>query len=476
MKPNLLVVGSLLGSSLLVAGGCTSRSADSGFDDVQKAVARRQPQTIRWNRGSGEDQEAARLVQDLLAKELSVAAAVQIALLNNRSLQAVYEDLGIAQADLVRAGLPRNPVFDAEARFQRGGGLNLEMSLVADFLDLFFIPMRKRLAGSAFAAAKLRVSAAVIDLAGDTRRAFYHAQAVQQMLDLRRTVFKASEASWELARRLHEAGNRTDLDVATERGFFEEARLELASAEAELSEAREQLNRLLGVWGNDTAWKLPERLPDLPSEEQPLDQIERQAIERSLRLAAAKQEITGAAERLGVARPFAAFDETGLGVSAERDSDGAWAAGPAVSIPLPLFNRGGPARSSAAAALRRTQARYYAEAVDIRAQARMARNRLITARARVDYLFHVILPLRQTIVDRTLEHYNAMQVSPFQLIDAKQQQIETGVRYVQALADYWSAHADLRGILDGGSAAEAMRTGADPSTESGPSSSAGGHP
>jgi len=38
---------------------------------------------------------------------------VQIALLNNKDLQATYEDLSIAQADLVQAGLLQNPVFGA---------------------------------------------------------------------------------------------------------------------------------------------------------------------------------------------------------------------------------------------------------------------------------------------------------------------------------------------------------------------------
>ena len=39
-----------------------------------------------------------------------------MALLNNRELQALYAELGVAQADLVQAGLLSNPVFDGAVR------------------------------------------------------------------------------------------------------------------------------------------------------------------------------------------------------------------------------------------------------------------------------------------------------------------------------------------------------------------------
>ena len=68
------------------------------------------------------DREVEALVEGLLSQELSPESAVQVALLNNRRLQATYEDLTVAQADLVEAGLLRNPIFDLEVRFAEGGG------------------------------------------------------------------------------------------------------------------------------------------------------------------------------------------------------------------------------------------------------------------------------------------------------------------------------------------------------------------
>src|SRR5438067_5231477 len=99
--------------------GCATVPKDAGFGSVQKAVTDRTGHRIRWNRETAADQEAARAVQSLLQQELAVDDAVQITLLNNRTLQATYEELGVAQAELVEAGLLRNPTLTAEVRFPK---------------------------------------------------------------------------------------------------------------------------------------------------------------------------------------------------------------------------------------------------------------------------------------------------------------------------------------------------------------------
>src|SRR5438067_11716650 len=81
--------------------GCATVPKDAGFGSVQKAVTDRTGHLIRRNREPAADQEAARAVQSLLQQEFTVDDAVQITLVNNRTLQAAYEDLRVAQAELV---------------------------------------------------------------------------------------------------------------------------------------------------------------------------------------------------------------------------------------------------------------------------------------------------------------------------------------------------------------------------------------
>src|SRR5262245_3884505 len=218
---------------------CASVPEEAGFSDAAEIVSERGGHEIHWNRGGPEDEEVAARVQSLIAGELDAEGAVTIALFRNRHLQALYEDLRIAQADLVQAGLLSNPIFHAEARFPEGGGsLGLDLGLEQEFLSILYLPLKKRLASASFEATKLRVAEHVLELAGEVRKSFYRLQGAEQLVELMRTAQEATAASAELAQRLHEAGNVRDLDLANELALQEESKLALAEAELERTEAR----------------------------------------------------------------------------------------------------------------------------------------------------------------------------------------------------------------------------------------------
>ena len=89
--------------------GCASFSSDAGMGGVNRVVA---PQlgTAALKVGSGETTaKAATQTRALLRTPLSAEAAVRVALLNNKGLQATYNGLGIAEAVMVEASLPTEP-------------------------------------------------------------------------------------------------------------------------------------------------------------------------------------------------------------------------------------------------------------------------------------------------------------------------------------------------------------------------------
>ena len=434
----------------LVLSGCASMSLDTGFPDVKAAVEQRRPLEIAWNAGSELDKQAAEKIGALLKQKLTANAAVQVALLNNRDLQAVYSDLGVAQADVVQAGLLSNPIFDAAVKFPVSGGgrPDLELGAAMNFLNLFYIPLRKRVAAARFEETKTRVTGAVLDLAGRVRKGFYTYEADEQMLELRQTIAQALAASFEIMHRLYQAGNISDLDYFSERAQFEAGKLALRAAEVSVRQSREELNVLMGVWGPQTQWQSAGRLPELPN--RPLDttDIERVSLERSLDLVQAKQRIVSSGEQLGLTRWTALIPEFSAGPEAER-SDGSWAVGPRIDFMLPLFDQGQAAFGRTAAELRRSQLEYYSLGVRIRGRARAARDRLEGASDRASYYRDILLPLHERIVNETQLHYNAMQLGPFRLLRAREQQIQTAVAYVEALRDYWLARADIGQILAG---------------------------
>jgi len=177
---------------LVVLTGCATFDQRAGFSDVSTAVEARSGKRVVWNLSTELDAQVAQEVHALLHDTLTADGAVQVALLNNRELQALYAELGVAQADLVQAGLLRNPVFDGGVRFLLGGGpAKLDLSAALDFLDIFYLPLRKRVAAARFEEAKLQVTGAVLDFAATVQAAFYRHQADEQMLELLQTIGQA---------------------------------------------------------------------------------------------------------------------------------------------------------------------------------------------------------------------------------------------------------------------------------------------
>lgn len=452
------------GVLLIFASGCATVSLNAGFSEVSALVEERGGLKVFWNNGTDLDQQAAEKLKALLKNKLTVDDAVQIALLNNRELQAVYSDLGVAQADLVQAGLLSNPIFDASITWPVPGGGNpdLELAAVMNFLDILYRPLRKRAAAARFEETKTRVSGLVLDFVGRVRSAFFMHQANEQMLELRQTIVQALTASYNVTRRLHEAGNITDLELARERAQLEGSKLALRSAEVAVRQSREELNTWMGLWGNQTEWQTDKRLPEVPAQPSQTDDIERIALNRSVDLLHARQRVLSAGEQLGLHRATALIPESHMGTLGERN-EGAWEVGPVLEFPIPLFDQGQARTGRAAADLRRAQQEYYALAVKIRATANALRDRAEGARDRALYYRDILLPLHERIVNESQLQYNAMQLGPVQLVRAREQQIEVGVAYVEALRDYWLARADVAQLLNGrlpaGNGAQAAEAG-----------------
>jgi outer membrane protein, heavy metal efflux system len=435
-------------AALLV--GCAVDPGAS-FPEVDAVARERAGARLLWIRGTAEDAEVAKEVKKLLENPLAVEAAVQIALLNNRTLQANYEELGVAQADLVQAGLLRNPVFEGKVRIPTSGSgrANFDLDLVGSFLELLFLPARKQVAALEFEERKLRVSQAVLELAAQTRSSYYMAISARQVSDLRRLIAFSAEASAEFAKRLHDAGNLSELAMTLERASYEQARLDWSKAETAAVEAREKLTRLMGLWGEGTKWTGPERLPNVPAAELALDRAERLAISRRLDVKAALREVQGASAALGLVHQTRWISEFDLGASAERETEGDWTVGPAFSVPLPVFDQGQARIAGGEAILRMREHRLTALAVDVRSEVRTLRDRLVRERYRIEHYLRVVIPLRERAVALTQEQYNFMLVGAFELLEAKRKEFDAYQEYIEAVRDYWITRSEFVHAIGG---------------------------
>jgi cobalt-zinc-cadmium efflux system outer membrane protein len=430
-------------AALLAVGCVVPRQA--GFDDVAKKLAERISSRVFWNQGSEEDRQVADETRRLLAQELTVSTATQIALFNNPELQATYERLGVAQADVVQAGLLRNPklTFHYGFRILESGLDEIVGSVTGAFLDLFLMPLKKKLANAEFRRVKLEVADAVLTKVDAVAQAFYAVQASAQIVAMRRTMLEAQQAATELALRQHEAGNISDLDLSNEQAVYTQAKLDLAHAEYQLLSDREMLTRLLGVWGSDIEYKVAAQLPAVPPAEPDLLHLEGLAIAHRFDLAAAREELNATAASLQITKGTRVVSGLDLGANGHRDPDGPTTLGPTIDLELPIFDQKQAEVARLRAQLRAAQHRVDALALAIRSEVRQARNRLLAARMTIDYYAKALVPLRERIVALSQQQYNAMLLGVFQLLQAKQNEINSYREYIEAVRDYWIARADL---------------------------------
>lgn len=434
----------------LLAAGCSSPTAS--FDRVQSTIAERTGKRLEWNRGGPEEAQIEQSVRALLQRELTADRAVQVALLNNRELQARFEEIGIAQADVIEAGLLSNPSFAASFRFPNRppSGTNIEYSIAQNFLELIMLPLRKRIATAQLARAETRVADEVLQLVAEVKTAFYTAQARQQMLGRLRVVSETNETAAEFTKRLHDAGNTSDLELANQQGSSEQSRLELAQTELQLRRDRERINRLLGLWGSNTNWKMGDHLPELPARESPLQNLETRAIAQRLDLKALRMRLDVIGQSLALrAKTRYVPTEIKVGVDTERDSDRQRMTGPTLDLELPIFNQGQGEIAKLTAQYRQAQRELEARAVNARSEVREARDQMIAARDLTSYIGKRLLPTQQQALNLTLQQYNFMLKGAYDLLLAKQNEVTAERSYIEAWRDYWIARAELERAVGG---------------------------
>ncbi len=435
-------------TALAVLGGCATLSPDSGFAPIEQTAKQHLSKDVRWARTDADRAALAGLVSDLLAKPLTADDAVQVALLNNRGLQADFAELGIGEAELVQAGRLPNPGFSF-ARLKRGDEVELERGFHFNLARLIAMPLIQQVEGRRFAQTQGRVATAVLSLAAETRKAYYQALAAEETVRYMRQVKQAAEASAELARRMQQIGNFNKLQRAREQAFYADAALNLARAEQAQRSTRERLTRLLGVWGELTAFKLPERLPDLPKAPEDRPDIERVAMAQRLDVQGAKLMAEQTAKNLGLTKTTRFINVLEVGVVHNSSNEAPIQRGWEVSLELPLFDWGGARVVRAEAVYLQAVDRAAEIAINARSEVREAYG---AYRSAYDIALHQrdeLVPLRKLIQEENVLRYNGMLIGVFELLADARLQIASVNTYIESLRDFWIAQADLDMALIG---------------------------
>ena len=439
----------ILGASALALASCVSVPRGAGADDVQQAVKQRGGPAVEWRTqpAAADDERIAAMLQD----ELTPDEAVAIAMVNNPRLQVTLAELGIARADLIEASTITNPVFEFEIRFPGEPYRPYELRLAQSLIELIQLPRRRALGRAAFDAAQMRVSSEVLRFAGDVRSAYFDVIAATQHVALSRTIAGAAQTAADVAIRQHRAENITDLDLENEQALYEQSRLDLARSEQRLLLARESLVRAMGLRNANVEWRVPATFPELPESELDQQNLERLAAAQRLDIAIARREVEVAQRQVPLSR-LAVLDETVLDVHYEREPGGEHTVGPGLEFPIPIFNTGRAARTRAEAQYLKARHLLNALEAESASQLRAARTTLAEARARAEYYRDVVVPRRTRIVELTKLEHNAMLIGIFQLLQARQNEMQARRESIDAQREYWTARTSLdlatQGVAD----------------------------
>jgi hypothetical protein len=448
-----------------VLAGCASvdsEQATATARDWSQRVDGQAPQ-LRSADAASEAGKAQR--EHLLAHPLSEDAAVQLALVHSAALQALLAEGWRAQAEAAQRGAPPNPFFLFE-RVVTGGDVDITRMLGIGLTELLTWPWRSDIAQRDIDALRLQLAREVLAHSAEVRAAWVRAVAAQQLVVYHRQVQDAAAAGAELARRMQAVGNFSRLQRAREQAFLADANTQLARALAQATVEREALVRRLGLDTDDAQrLQLPERLPELPAQVQPGDEVAQRAMDERLDLLLARAQL-GAAQRAMGLETVQLFDLE-LAAVRELGPGGERGKGFEAGLVLPLLDPGIALRQASSAKLLAARNRF--EQVRIEAGSTL-RERYVLYRSTHDlarYQLDEVVPLKRSITDEMLLKYNGMLVGVFELLADARAQVGAVIAAIEAQRDFWLADAALKAAIVGApsSAASLTTTAAAPTAE-----------
>lgn len=430
--------------TLFALCGCSTIPQNEVFNGVREETSK----NLQWIKTPQEAAIVDENVNDLLSQPLSQDNAVHIALINNRSLQQMYEQIGLSQSELVQAGLMSNPLLGYS--IGHGGGVTRStLSLDVALLDILWIPLRRELAGVALEETRFRVGDEVLKTVREVKKAYIDARIAQEKVALYENLLKSHEASIQLAIRQHTAGNLSKRNLLKMQDTYAHARLAAMDLNRENAMARETLNRILGVYGNQTKYTLENTPLELGIALLDANGLETRAIHNRLDMNAAIKAVDYAALEAGYTQNTRLLNEMELSVQSEKETDTQRFNSFGIKIPIPIFDFGQGRVGKAQSMYNQKVHRLYEVAVNIRSQVRESYAQLRYAYDKAVEIKEVILPVNQQILEETKLFYNGMLDGIYELLEDQRRYSEAKMQSLVFVGEYHKAQAELEYVLGG---------------------------
>jgi outer membrane protein TolC len=471
MKRRVLSIAAVVTIQLIAAGCTTSGALDgistpmAGFTTVAARAESVTGKKTVWVQSSEEARTVSERVKRLVQKKtIGPDTAVQVALLNNKGLQAAYAEIGLSAADMWQESMLVNPTISI-GMIGVDPVRTIEGAVVSNILALATHKRRVAVADARFRQAQLRAAEETLRLAADTRRAWINAVSAWESVSYLNKAQAAADAASELAQKLGETGAFTKTGQAREHVFYAEITGQAAEARLAARTAKEELTRLMGLWGPDVDYSVPNVLPALPKGAKPKGAkakraIEAEALRNRVDLEIAKLELEALAKSYGLTEATRYVSDLELlsGVEVEREESEEGGTETSVSPTLelefviPIFDTGKARMRKAELAYMQAANRFAEKAVNIRSEARSAYD---AYRSTYDIARHYrnnVVPLRTKIEAESVLTYNGMITNTFELLADTRAKISSIMLSLNAKRNFWLADVNLGTAIHGGGA------------------------
>ena len=436
--------------ALMLLAGCASVQTDAEWQRTQQFSRETVGIETQWVQTEEDDRRVQAAVQRLLKDGMSSDDAVRIALMNNPRLQAAFEEIGVAKADLVQAGLFTNPNLSGLLQFPfHGKGNYVDADGVFLLSDFWQIPLRKKVAAAQRDATLLRVNAEILATAAEAKKS-YHAYASARSMALDMQQLKDELRRWEDHLTYREKfGFAGELDMLHAAATVRDGKVRAARFMRDLKAAKLQLLRTTGLIGAHSVEFLIDKeninIPvALPAEEV----LIAHALARRPDLQMSRARVAEADRLLSLERALI-FKKVEAGASYSHEPKNENRMGPSLSIQLPIFDQNQAQIAKAEYRKRQAEKELTDRMALVREEIGIACATLDALQSELLLLRDEVLPLRERAALFAEKYFNAMQINMLPLLEARQQLLETKLRLLETQKEYHAALVELERQIGG---------------------------
>jgi outer membrane protein TolC len=420
---------------LSIAAGCAPMQRIDGVDTTtSRATGVANPFTIQID---GEPIDVS-FVPD--GSTLALEQAIKLTFEHDPKIQSALAQVRQAQLDAKQSRLLPNPVLAVALRFPEGGGpVGVDLDLGADFLALLTKPGLISAADNRLRKASADALVTVLDVMVDLQKRYAAVQSLDarvQITSERRSLLSQLTTLTDARVAAGEAGR---LDVLTVKGELSSLEAELLLLKSQQKQARLGLARRIGEPSGSANWPL-EKWSDVSGPALPEADLVTLGLTNRPELDSIKWELAALGQEVKLAR-IATLTGGDIGASAERD-DGNWSIGPAVSIPIPIFDTGAVAKERVLAQVSEQKHALTLQGRAVVEEIRVAFEQFQSSRAGLDRMERETIALQSERLEQAKEAYRlglsdilSVRIAEQDLQEARAQRVELQAQLADARFD-----------------------------------------